>query len=181
MTAAEGMTFTRVNLDQQAERQELRDLCRDYFVWMNGEITRVCGFSIPDVVKMDIDAYVDLTMDIGRRIGPEEGGIFLLRDAGGQPLAMGGLRRLPDGAAEIVRIYTRPECRGRGCGAAVMDNLIAWARRLGYQTIRLDTGVFMTSAHKIYRAAGFAPCEPYPGAEPPEALQPFWLYMQRPL
>ena len=94
---------------------------------------------------------------------------------------MGGLRTLPDGAAEIVRIYTRPTYRGRGCGALMVRHLIEEAKRAGHSVIRLDTGVFMRSAQKIYEAAGFVRREPYEGAEPPAVLQPYWLYMERAL
>jgi hypothetical protein len=37
----------------------------------------------------------------------------------------------------------------------------------------------MQSAQKIYEAAGFKRRDPYPGAEPPAFLQPFWIYMER--
>lgn len=171
--------FSRVDFSDADDRQALDHLCREYFLWMNDEVLRSCGFSIPDVIRMSIEDYVRFTMDIGSRIKSEDGGIFLLRDAEGKALAMGGLRRLPDGAAEIVRIFTRPECRGGGYGTFVFEGLLKLARDLAYREVYLDTGIFMTSAHKIYNACGFTPCEPYPGAEPPDELQPYWLYMKK--
>jgi hypothetical protein len=71
---------------------------------MNGEISSRCGFSIPDIINTTLDSYVLHTVKIASGIRPEEGGVYFLRDRGGQPIAMGGLRRLPDGASEIVRI-----------------------------------------------------------------------------
>jgi ribosomal protein S18 acetylase RimI-like enzyme len=94
-------------------------------------------------------------------------------------MAMGGLRRLPDGTAEIVRIYTKPESRGLGLGRRMVGELTSLASSLSYQTLRLDTAVFMESAQRIYEAAGFLPRGPYAGAEPPPQLQPYWLYYER--
>lgn len=181
MNGLHDMTFRRVDFDNEVDRKELFDLCREYFLWMNDEVLRSCGFSISDVVKMPIEDYVHLTMDIGSRITASDGGIFLLRDADGEIAAMGGLRRLPNGGGEIVRIFTRPSCRGRGYGRIVVEALLNLARDLAYEVVYLDTGIFMTSAHKIYSACGFTACSPYPGAEPPNELQPYWLYMKRAL
>lgn len=97
----------------------------------------------------------------------------------GRVAAMGGLRTLPDGTPEIVRIFTLPEFRGRGLGARMVNQLVAEAESAGHAVVRLDTGVFMQSAQKIYEAAGFKRRDPYPGAEPPAFLQPFWIYMER--
>ena len=181
MDMTDGVTFSRGDLQQSVERQAFLDLSHEYFRWMNQEISQLCGFSIPTLVKMSISDYIALTLDIAAQISPTEGGIYFLRDAGGNTIAMGGLRRLPSGSAEIVRIYTRPESRGNGHGTTMIQRLISETRRLGYDELYLDTGVFMTSAQKIYRAAGFTACDPYPGAEPPEALVPYWLYMKHSL
>ena len=171
--------FERLDLGAQEDRAAFTTITQDYFDWMNGEIIQHCGFAIPDVVGMSIEAYVGYTADIGGRIGPAEGGIYARRDADGQIMAIGGLRRLPDGVAEIVRIFTRPQFRGRGLGSQSVGFLVSEAQRLGYGMIRLDTAVFMTSAQKIYRAAGFVTRGPYAGAEPPERLLPFWIFMER--
>lgn len=176
-----GTDFERVNLSDPRFFDEIVEISSEYFDWMNEEIIACCKFSIPDIVGMGLDDYVRYTTQIGSRIGPDEGGVYVRRSADGSVMAMCGLRRLPDGAAEIVRIFTRPTFRGQGLGAQAISHLVAEAGRLGYGTLKLDTGVFMTSAHAIYRAAGFSQCQPYEGAEPPHQLLPYWLYMERPL
>ena len=86
---------------------------------------------------------------------------------------------LPDGVPEVVRVYTRPEYRGLGLGSRMVSHLIGEADRQGHVLLRLDTGVFMHAAQRIYTAAGFVRCDAYTGAEPPEFLKPFWIYMER--
>ena len=175
------VTFGRADLRQEAEHRTFLKLSQEYFEWMDEEITQLCGFTIASIANMGLSDYVAHTVGLATQIGQDEGGIYFLRDAAGNAAAMGGLRRLPSGGAEIVRIYTRPQYRGGGHGWAMVQGLIGEARRLGYRELFLDTGVFMKSAQKIYREAGFSACAPYAGAEPPEALMPYWLYLKRSL
>lgn len=175
------VTFEHANLQVLTERQVFIELSLEYFQWMDKEIMQLCGFSIPSIVNMSISDYVVFTTDIAAKINSYEGGVYFLKDSSGNVTTMGGIRRLTSTSAEIVRIYTRPQCRGYGYGRKMVSSLILEARRIGYENLFLDTGVFMKSAHKIYEEAGFLTCPPYPGAEPPEALVPYWLYMKRSL
>lgn len=177
--SALGAAFDRLDMRVDAVRDDYIAVTQEYFDWMNGEIIRFCNFAIPDIVGMSLEDYVRHTADIAAGIAPEDGGIYARRTEAGQIMAMGGLRRLPDGAAEIVRIFTRPQFRGQGLGFQSVGHLVGEASRLGYDILRLDTAVFMKSAQKIYEASGFLPRGPYAGAEPPPPLLPFWLYMER--
>lgn len=179
MPSSPSAEFERLDLHAVEVRRDYLAITQEYFDWMNGEIQRVCSFSIPEITGMSLDSYVRYTAEVAAGIQPEDGGIYVMRSGSGEIMAMGGLRRLPDGAAEVVRIFTPPRFRGQGLGFRSVDNLVGEARRLGYEILRLDTATFMTSAQKIYRASGFLPREPYVGAEPPPPLLPFWLFFER--
>ncbi len=69
-------------------------------------------------------------------------------DAEGQPIATG--RLLPDG--HIGRMAVRKSARGRGIGAAVLQALLADAKRLGYGRLVLHA---QTHAVEFYRRHGF--------------------------
>lgn len=69
-------------------------------------------------------------------------------DAEGQPIATG--RLLPDG--HIGRMAVRKSARGRGIGAAVLQALLAEAKRLGYGRLVLHA---QTHAVDFYRRHGF--------------------------
>lgn len=105
---------------------------------------------------------LDLTADHMPKAGPAElgppGGVFLVGFAEtGQPLCGGGVKRLPDGACEIKRMYVIPEARGRGLGVVLLEALEDAARGLGYTVARLDTGPRQPHAERMYRNAGYEP------------------------
>jgi GNAT superfamily N-acetyltransferase len=74
---------------------------------------------------------------------------------------MGGIRHLREGAAEIKRVYFRPSYRGNKLGETMLKRLLSAAHAFGYGRVFLDSGPFMTTAHKAYEACGFADCQPY--------------------
>ena len=84
------------------------------------------------------------------------GGSFLIGYEDGEPVCVGGIKRLPDGACEIKRMYVVPRARGRGVARELLGALEDEARSLGYELARLDTGPRQPHAERMYRAAGYA-------------------------
>ena len=152
-------------------------MTRQYFAWMNQEFKTVCNCSIEEITGMSVEDYIMTAMDV---ISPKNqaNALFYLLIDQENAVAMGGLRQLPNGHGEIVRIYTSPEYRSKGYGSKMLERLILEAKAHGFKMLNLDTGIFMKEAQAMYAAHGFVQCTPYEGAEPPPQLQPFWLYMQ---
>jgi GNAT superfamily N-acetyltransferase len=84
-------------------------------------------------------------------------GTFLVGFDADQPVCGGGLKRLPDGAAELKRMYVVPAARRRGLARALLGALEAAARALGYNVVRLDTGPRQPHAQALYEASGYVP------------------------
>lgn len=118
-----------------------------------------------DLAHQDVDGELaDLP---GKYVPPQ--GAFLVADLEGHPAGIGALRPLPDGSAELKRMYLRPDARGSGLGRRMAETLIAAARAAGYARIRLDTQRDMAAALALYRALGFVEIpryndNPLPGA-----------------
>lgn len=66
------------------------------------------------------------------------------------------LRKLEDNICEMKRLYVRPAYRGKRIGKLLVDRVIAEARAIGYQRMRLDTvESVMKDAIALYRRIGF--------------------------
>jgi len=96
------------------------------------------------------------------RYAPPAGELLLARGNRGEPLGCVGLRPLPlGGCCEMKRLYVAPRGRGCGLGRALVEAILANARRIGYREMRLDTLPAMVEALSLYRRAGFRTIEPY--------------------
>lgn len=79
----------------------------------------------------------------------------------GVDVACGGLCRYDAETGEIRRMYVVPEHRGRGLSRQLLGALEGEASGLGYERVRLETGVRQHEAIGLYRSAGFEPIERY--------------------
>ncbi len=83
------------------------------------------------------------------------GGEFLVGEAGGVIVALGGLRPADDRTAEMVRLRVDPCVQGRGYGAAFVTVLEQRAAELGHRLLRADTTVRQQAAMRLYRGFGW--------------------------
>jgi len=104
-----------------------------------------------DVHALDVDRLLDPAVTF-----------FSYREDG-RLLAVGALRRMDDGHAEIKSMHTASEARGRGIGRAMLAHLVGEARARGYRRLSLETGTMaaFAPARAMYASAGFVPCEPF--------------------
>jgi DNA-binding MarR family transcriptional regulator/GNAT superfamily N-acetyltransferase len=89
------------------------------------------------------------------------GGFFVVATSDREPVACGGVQRLPDGAAEIKRMWVHPGWRGAGLGARLLGHLEGVARQRGHEVVRLDTNDTLLEAIAMYERAGYRPIERY--------------------
>lgn len=89
-------------------------------------------------------------------LSPPSGG-FLVGWLDDTAVCCGGIKRLPNEACEIKRMYVAPEARRRGVARALLHALEDHARTLGYTIARLDTGPRQPHAQRLYEAEGYVP------------------------
>ena len=171
------MATTFEPADARRDREVLTELNIAYLDWLDANIQQTFGLDAPTLLGQPIVEYVAATLDKLCAVEPPEGVFYLVRHSG-TVVGMGGVRRTTDEAAEMKRVFVRPDQRGGGLGTTIVQRLISDARSFGYVSMRLDSGPFMTSAHRLYEAEGFRDRPSYAGAEVPNELHHDWRFME---
>jgi putative acetyltransferase len=95
----------------------------------------------------------------------------------GKLAAMGALKALGEGHGEIKSMRVADAYLGRGVGRAMLEHILAEARRAGMTSLWLETGSTpeFEPALKLYESAGFEFCGPFGDYKP----DPFSRFMMR--
>jgi len=88
-------------------------------------------------------------------------GVLLLLTQGSETIAGGAIAPLADGIAEVKRMWTSPRHRRRGHARVILEALEREAAKLGYRTLRLQTGAMSRPALALYYAAGYDEARPF--------------------
>lgn len=94
-------------------------------------------------------------------------GLFLVARLDGDVAGGVGLRPIGEPArrlAEIKRLWVRPDLRRGGIAVALMSEVEARARSLGYERLYLETGPKQPEAVALYGAIGWERVEEYPAS-----------------
>jgi GNAT superfamily N-acetyltransferase len=166
--------------DAHDDRAALTELNVAYLDWLDANIQHTFGLDLPALLGQPIADYVEASLDKLCAAAPPEGVFYVVR-RDGEVVGMGGVRRTNDGASEMKRVFVRPDRRGGGLGVTIVRRLISDATSFGYTSMRLESGPFMTSAHRLYEAEGFRDRPIYDGAEVPGELHHDWRFMERSL
>lgn len=104
-----------------------------------------------DVHALDVDGLVDPAVSF---FGYRRDGVLL---------AVGAMKDLGDGHAEIKSMHTVAEARGQGIAATVVDHLLVLAHARGYVRVSLETGSMdaFRPARALYASRGFEVCPPF--------------------
>lgn len=81
----------------------------------------------------------------------------------GELLGCGALKELGDGHAEVKSMRTANAHRRRGVARAMLEHILAEARRRRYARLSLETGSApaFAPARKLYESFGFTYCGPF--------------------
>jgi putative acetyltransferase len=90
---------------------------------------------------------------------------WTVRDDDGALIAVGALKRLTADHGELKSMHVAETRRRTGAGRALIEHLIADARRQGLTRLSLETGswAYFESARAFYARHGFEVCGPFLG------------------
>ncbi|WP_170413989.1 GNAT family N-acetyltransferase [Ruegeria atlantica] len=151
---------------------EVRRLCweyRDFLLTLDAKSVRVVKTYYPR------DVYARLMDEIEVEHARPDGGVRLvLKD--GHAVGCGMFRTIDPGIAEIKRVFVSEAARGTGAGYAVMASLIEQCRKQGFDCIRMDTGIPLKAATRLYLSMGFQLRDAY--SEIPEIAKDTLLFFE---
>lgn len=79
--------------------------------------------------------------------------VLILYD-GNSPVSCGAIREYSASIAEVKRMYTKPEFRGKGLGKLILNELEKWAVELNYINLVLETAINLKPAVSLYTNHG---------------------------
>lgn len=103
--------------------------------------------------------YTDPTTDHLFELFEQEGSVYYVAKDAGRIIGGCGIyptKGLPNGMAELVKLYLLNEYRGKGIGKELMERSIAFAKNFGYDSLYLETMDELSSAIQLYRNLGFS-------------------------
>lgn len=71
------------------------------------------------------------------------------------PVGCGAIKEFDKTSAEVKRMYTLPETRGKGIATKVLLELEKWAKELNYKYSILETGKRLPHAIALYQKNGY--------------------------
>jgi GNAT superfamily N-acetyltransferase len=115
-----------------------------------------------DAVLAEYDEVAGRALSGGPSATPQDfsppGGAYVVGFVDGVPVCGGGIKALPDGIAELKRMYVAPPFRGQGLARALLGALEDAARELGHRAVRLDS---QSATWPLYRSAGYGEIPDY--------------------
>lgn len=129
---------------KRGDNREIAEVIRKVF--------REFGIDRPGTV------YYDPTTDDLFSLFQKEGSFYLIAEEEGKIAGGCGIYptpELPEGCAELVKLYLLPEARSKGTGRMLLENSIEKARELGYKQLYLESMPELGKAISLYERSGF--------------------------
>ncbi|MHC4241655.1 MAG: GNAT family N-acetyltransferase [Planctomycetota bacterium] len=86
---------------------------------------------------------------------------LLLATYENQAVGCVAVTRFDNGICEMKRLYVKPSFRGLGIGRVLAETTITQARKVGYNSMRLDMVLPRDAARNLYLSLGFEDIESY--------------------
>lgn len=102
--------------------------------------------------------YTDPTTDNLHQLFQHPGSIYWLAEINNEIIGACGIFPtigLPEGCAELVKLYVLKSARNKGIGIKLMEKSFVSAREMGYSVLYLETLPELSKAIGLYESLGF--------------------------
>lgn len=169
------MTVTFAFVDHLPDPAAFEALMRQYYTVMGTKLAAAGGPEVlPDDLARDTLAHMDTLL-------PPYGRTLLAHDSTGHLVGCGVIRKVRDDAAELKRMFVRPEAQGLGLGRCLFEMRLEEARNMGCTVVYADTVKGNRAMLSMYEKLGFDYIPRYPENGNPPEFDPFLVYLSREL
>lgn len=113
-----------------------------------------------DILRIQLDAYLRVLDGEDHAFYAQFNKSSSLKNAlvcydDDKPVGIGAYKEFDANTAEMKRMYTLPEHRGKGIGKTILTELENWAKEEGYTISLLETGYKQLDAIGLYKKLGY--------------------------
>lgn len=153
--------------ESESDLRSARELLQEYCDW-------IVSIEKQAILGPPLQGLQDEIQSLPTHYALPKGRLLLLK-VDRRPAGCVCLKPREQNTAEVKRLYVRPAYRGMALGRKLVERIVEEGRKEGYERLILDSHISMTSAHRLYREAGFTVADPFPGY--PEDLVPVSVFM----
>ena len=125
------------------------------------EYTEMLVENDPEFAKyLELQNYNSELEHLDDKYGLPDGRLYIAKTDNGIAGCI-GLKKIDDKNCEMKRLYVRPAFRGNNIAKKLVEVIIDDAKRIGYQSMFLDTLPFLEGAIHLYKKLGFYEIESY--------------------
>ncbi len=169
------MTVKFAFVDHLPDPATFEALMREYYTVMGAKLVAAGGPEVsPDDLARDTLAHMDTLL-------PPHGRTLLAHDSAGNLIGCGVIRKVRDDAAELKRMFVRPEAQGLGLGRRLFEMRLEEARNMGCRVVYADTVKGNRAMLSMYEKLGFDYVPRYPENGNPPEFDPYLVYLSREL
>ena len=169
------MTVAFSFVDPLPDPAAFEALMRDYYAVMGAKLVAAGGPRVsPDDLARDTLAHMDTLL-------PPHGRTLLAHDSAGHLVGCGVIRKVRDDAAELKRMFVRPEAQGLGLGWKLFEMRLEEDRNMGCTVVYADTVKGNRAMLSMYENLGFDYIPRYPENGNPPEFDPYLVYLSREL
>jgi putative acetyltransferase len=102
--------------------------------------------------------FYDDTTDHLYEMFQQPGSMYFIAEQNGEVLGGAGIypsNGLPEQTCELVKMYLRPEARGKGLGKLLIAKSLEFAKGFGYLQVYIETMPELRKAVSVYEKFGF--------------------------
>jgi GNAT superfamily N-acetyltransferase len=152
--------------------EALKLLLTEYYAIMADKLTAIGG---PQLSPQGLAAE---TMAHSEDLLPPRNRLLLATAEDGALMGCGMIRMVRDDAAELKRMFVKPQAQGSGLGRRLFEMRMAEANRMGCKVLYVDTVKGNTPMLTMYERYGFKRIPRYPENYNDAALDPYLVYLE---